>query len=740
MNKIVQYIPLAALALALTASCDYDDAVVVKAEELGLSKTTIKVSSDEGALGVAVYSNMNGTVSIADNSDWLTISPASFKKDDSLHVSYQANTGFPRMAKIAVVTDTRTDTLRIKQEGLIEPELKFMTSSVIAYNSKGETKAQVNTNLEPGEITMKTSYTEGQEGDWISGYVIENGFLVLTTSDNSGTSLRNAKVTLSYLNGWEEVISTTLYVTQANVHNEMGNEVSFNDVRLLADVEGYNINTDIYITGYVVSNKTLGNAGDNTRLTSTSIDYTISKKTAYIESLDGQYGFSVETDSEDDNIFQQYSKVQILLKGTKVTMINLPERYTIKGVTSAMVMTAVSGTKSDLPVKEKYMSELTDKDVYTYVTLKDCEIPLRKGSLSPMNEGYANAGGGNRASKYPTLIRDVNGSSMYMYTNTTCLYRRDGSRLPNGSGKISGVIVHETHRSFIDNDSPVEDECGNIGKYQIRHTTKEDIALEDSLSDNFSGLITEFRYVDHNGDGWWNSTYGKNGQMIHTYPGYTTSKGDRCYGTTSFSYLGPVGNNVNYIFGNNRGNVNGMGIILEDGTDYLRTYNKDINADGKGSVTGNSYCAWGNSYWWDEEKDRPYCWLVKFSTKGYSTDKLSMQISVQNVSQKGRVPRYWAAQWSTTGDTEATGDADWKDIGTYTIPDVVVWSNTLMFQSNAYKTIDFPLPLDMLDKDVVYIRLIPTSKKASDGYSYDGGTAVSANGSALEYFAVRYNK
>ena len=85
-------------------------------------------------------------------------------------------------------------------------------------------------------------------------------------------------------------------------------------------------------------------------------------------------------------------------------------------------MSSTEGTASDLPVKEKYMRDLTDEDIYTYVTLKDCELPVRKGSLTPINEGYANAGGAHRCAKYATLMRDINGNSMYIYTNTTCLF------------------------------------------------------------------------------------------------------------------------------------------------------------------------------------------------------------------------------------------------------------------------------------------------------------------------------
>ena len=138
---------------------------------------------------------------------------------------------------------------------------------------------------------------------------------------------------------------------QANAKDELGFEVSFIYVRNLGDTYGMKVTDDIYITGYVVSDRNSGNVGDNIQTTQNSIDYTIAQKTAYIESLDGRYGFCIETTTPDDNTFSRYSKVQILLKGTKVTLQEDPERYTISGVTASMVMSSTEGTASDLPVK-----------------------------------------------------------------------------------------------------------------------------------------------------------------------------------------------------------------------------------------------------------------------------------------------------------------------------------------------------------------------------------------------------
>lgn len=46
-----------------------------------------------------------------------------------------------------------------------------------------------------------------------------------------------------------------------------------------------------------------------------------------------------------------------------------------------------------------------------------------------------------------------------------------------------------------------------------------------------------------------------------------------------------MGNKSSFIFGSNIGNVNGMGIILEDGTDWWRD-NPDVNSSTSGDTSG----------------------------------------------------------------------------------------------------------------------------------------------------------
>src|SRR5690606_36883777 len=180
------------------------------------------------------------------------------------------------------------------------------------------------------------------------------------------------------------------------------------------------------------------------------------------------------------------------------------------------------------PVKEKYMRDLTDDDIYTFVTLKDTEFPIRKGSFTPVNEGYSPLFNANRISKYPLLMRDINGNSMFLLTNLNTSYRRDGAMLPYGSGKIAGIVVHEKFTRFEYEDASNEDDYGNIGRYQLRHVSREDIKLAPAIENSFSALLTEYQYPNIS-SGVAYPTTGTNGRISLSAPVNVAATSDYSY-------------------------------------------------------------------------------------------------------------------------------------------------------------------------------------------------------------------
>lgn len=720
--------------LMLTA-CEKDNGEETRVSEFGPVKKEIIGPWKSGTVNIPVLSNQPYDIALINpDNGWLTLDTEGrgthFTGDDLFKVHISTNDGFPRMEGIRLWTHDRADTVYIKQEGFISPELSFSTRSITVLGDGGQATAQLTTNLELEDLGQQIVYTSSDEGGWISDLDISNGFLILQAAPNADPeALRNARITLSYRDGWNRTTSSTVYITQANAKNEFGHEISFGEVR---DMVGP-VNRDVFIEGRVISDIGNGNNGENSMKTMTSIDYTETYRTAYIQSLDGSQGFMIKTATEDDNIFERYSKVRILLKGATVTQEVDPERYIISNVTSAMVMSSVSGSASDIPQKRKYYNELTDMDIYTWVTLADCELPVRKGSLTPINEGYARNTGANRETKYPMLVRDKNGDSFYMLTNTTCKYRRDGQMLPYGSGDISGVVVHETHDRFVWMGSQG---MGDIGRYQIRHLTREDIALEKDFANSFSALLTEYRYGKLESRVF-RPTTGDNGYLTFTLP--DEKSGDAGWGVSDPSYLGPIGNKDNLdkegpTSGIHTGNINGNGVV-ENGKQMCT--DKGTNDDGKGNVSSADFSAWTNKcQWWNTETDRSEAWLLHFSTQGISTNVLSLQVAIQNRVIGG--PRYIKVDWSEHGDNNRD---DWNPITEFQVPDIVNWSLTLYWQCAGYKYVNVPLPLELLGKEDVCIRFSAANQKAGGKEDDEFDNQIISTGEiAFSYIGVRYNK
>lgn len=736
-------------AFALAAvSCNIDDAEPAHLEELGLTSKEVIAEAEAGLVRVPFYANKGGSISFADGS-WARASESHFSGDSELVIEYDDNEGFRRMDKVILSLDgtSRKDTLLLKQKGTELVVLESDESGLIVYNGVGETSVALNTNIPFSDLSVDIDYVSG-ESDWIKSCSLSNGRLYFGTEDNTSHSdVRGAMATLSYVDGWDEKLSVSFLLTQATADNTLGQKVNFEEIRALG-VAGSDvvIEDNLLIEGYVVSDPESGNVNENPAVTMNTIDYNVCKSSIYLESLDGKYGFLLVTDTPEDNVLKANTRVQVLLKDATLLRYDNPERYQISGITKDAFVRSVAVRSEDIPLKKMHIGDLTDDDIYTRVELSDCEFPIRKGSISPLHEGYTDAAGSPRVSKAAVLIRDIEGNSMYVYTNTTCPYRRDGSRMGYGSGSMKGVVVHEKFRSFVDEDNADEDECGYIGPYQIRHMSKDDFDFADNFHNGFSEMICEWRYLDktrkypdyNNGFG---ATYGE-GVMQHTKQGYindgaASSATMMCaYGHIDFSYLGPIGDAASKPFGNNRGNKNGFGIILEDGTDYGKG-DACTNADGRGMTDAackNYVLCWGNSTWWDESKDEGFAWQVKFSTEGIETDHLSMQFAVLNQSQDGLAPRYWKAEWSADGST-------WTLIDDFVVPDKGLWSYTMPSQSLQMKPIDMPLPLEMLGRPTVYIRLMPFSKLASDTTGYANAEMVNGKSvCTMDYFAVRYNK
>lgn len=736
MKKTI-ILAITSFALLLCQSCDKDSHDVYAPDELGMEEHDFYVEQEGGDIEVSFLANKKGKVSLMNLSDesWVDLGLTSFKADGILPVHIRANEGFPRRADLLFTTDTRKDTVSVFQKGAIDEKFYIAISTMIVYNGTGLANvvdADINVPLSNIKIEVRFS----GDDEWIKDCTLTEDKLTFTTTDNPDKNyMRRASIVLTYTDGWKEKREIAIEVLQARSDNKVGTVFSAEKLRTIATVGGYTLPDDALIEGYIVSTTAGGNAGDaivdDYKQGTGVIDYTLTDRTAYLESPDGKYGFRLITPTVEDNTFIRYSLILLKAGGAVVKKSSgEPVQYTIEGVSSSDLFTSTDGT-STMPWKEKSIAELTDDDINTLVKIKDCEIAMRKGPFTPVNEGYTSLCSYNRLAKYPILIRDIEGGSMYMFTNMTCTYRRNGETLPYGSGSITGIVVHENYKSF--------EKDGNIGRYQLRHLTREEIELEKDFENNFSGLITEFRYAKFPGE--FDETTlpdailatKGNGEMCHTYGSVSNF-------SPSYFYIGKCGSSRKGKY------EEGAGIELDEGGIYEPWIGKEgeQNTDGKGWFKDNLKISWSNKYWWDSSNSRGYCWLVNFSTEGITSDHVSMQFAMYNNSQSARSPRYWKAQYSIDNiDTDAASDDKWIDIAEFTVPDVAIWASQNDWQTLGTRVYDFPLPVEILGHESVSIRLMPRNNKAAakSEDSYDSSTIANNSGyNTMDYFAVRYNK
>lgn len=709
--------------LLLPVACTIDDGDHFVKSELGSPENVYTVSAEAGELGIQVLTDQQCQLTLLDpTQQWLTLKQSAIKGDDNIQVSFSGNNSFPRQTRIRIYAPdvNRADTITVRQQG-ITPYIRFETTNRVVRGSGETFIVDIDTNIPNDQIETNTDYTDDYvTSPWISRTSADDVSRLQLTADANpaDNKLRHARITFSFTDEWGETTTQVLYLVQQTSLNKLGAEISFADLR--QQYVNQKIDGDYILTGYVVSDGGNQNVDDTPNTTKTTINYAANNTTAYIESLDGHYGFRIKTATAEDNVFRRNTKIDLLIKGVMVERQTNPDCYTLTGVTSAMIASTEDVSAAQIPSKRKYLSELTDDDLFTLVTLKQCEFPVRKGSFTPVNEGYTDAFGVNRVAKYPLLFRDIQGNSAYCLFNMKCPWRRSGETLPYGQGTITGILVHETYTRFHYKDTNDEETYGQIGRYQIRPMDRSDISISNDFESGFSKLLTEYRYYNPSADKKTiYPTTGTNGEI-------TVTNGTTIVNYLDWSYLGPIG-------ASNKGNIHGNGVIKADGTQASTS--TSTNSDGKGVCQTADSPAWRFSHGgiWSDDKNRGEGWCIKFSTAGV-TKALSMQLAVMNQSYTG--PVYWAVEYALNNPQN---NSSWTTVTSFSIPPAIQWSNSCFWQTAGYMYVDIPLPQALANHQEVYVRIVPTKNKAGSTTTYDD-QPIGSGYCAMSYVGVRYNK
>ena len=260
---------------------------------------------------------------------------------------------------------------------------------------------------------------------------------------------------------------------------------SFGDIRTkVGNKDSVILPVGTELEGIIISDYTSQNMEDPIQKSFKEVDPGMNFRTAYIQSVDGSCGFRIQFNSVYDNRIPRFSRVKMDLGGAILTKESDPDRYTISNVVGAFV--TILEKDVNVAPKIRHIADLTDDDIYTFVTLADVEFMSKEGSYTNVHEKkvmrtYINsfkthADGPIDGSGL--LLKDNNGDDIFMPVNTKCTWRRDGDRVPQGVGSVDGVLVHASLRRY-----------GDVGRYAIRPADKRDIRIPMEAASSYETIV-----------------------------------------------------------------------------------------------------------------------------------------------------------------------------------------------------------------------------------------------------------
>lgn len=629
-------------ALLLLTGCEMDSDMDLP---LNVDSNKYTLTSDAGSTQVRIYSTGEWSVRLSEDVEWASINRLNGSGNTPVLFKYGANYGVPRAVDIIFTRGGLEQAVRMTQEGE-DPILSLEESRIEIFSNPWDLRIGLDNNLREDYKQIRDTIvysvipdedddeTPEPDEEWIENLAVGTDAVTFSTLKNNSPRKRQAAITLTYIDAKEKKHAVTLTVTQAteeacmtftpyrakttrkattikaelkhNLGSLLGKVVCTPtyeaDYRTLIKGESGQVvinNPEASFEGIVISDKDNANVETTPNTERNATDYTVNAKTAYVQMLDGSYGYRLQFDAADDNTLKRYSQVKISLNGVTLTKEADPERYTLSGLTAANIVSQTPGTASDLIRKEKSIGQLTDEDIYTYVSLREVEFALPDGSYTNVNEGYF--GTANHTSCVPRTLCDKDGSAISMLVNNKTPWRRDGSGMPKGKGTLSGVIVHDLQPRYGYTNE------GYIGRYSVRVLEKEEIDLAASESSSNRQTLVEWN---------WNNA--------------------------------EVRTNADGTIAPDRGN--GSLWCTDPAAKYLldNEYNGLTTSAGLNSKNALKF---ENTYWWDFAENTGYAVALKFSTEGAGAN-LSLNFTNSQGNAGGTSiygPVYWQVEYSTDG-------------------------------------------------------------------------------------------
>ncbi len=676
--KRILYI-LAALVCAMACNRSY-----VLELPLAVDQTTLKFSKESGATHILVYSTEKWTAILDENVSWASIEQGAGTGNGEFVFSYEANPMIERQTGVKIKSPSGEIVITMIQSGTIDEASLVLAENDLTVPTWSTTPsvAFVSNNLEEvmEYVTSEVTYPE-EDSPWISNVTITAEGLSFTSSENTSGAVRSATLSLVLKDSGKQLASLT--VTQ-------GAQVTFDTLRNKLTEAGTVTLGHEFISGEVISDYGNENMEINPHLTWKTVDYAVNASTAYVQSSDGRYGLRIQaTAAKQIEKLKRFSKVTLSLNGLTLTREDNPVRYTISGLTAESIIEVTESTGLTTS-KSKTIAELGDDDIYTFVTLEDVEFAYNFGSYGNMHDGFVKKtatvtvghASDTRNDYVLRKLRDKSGDVMSMIIAGQAPWRRSGSRVPQGSGTVGGIVVSSTLGHYPG---------GDYGKYQLRPLGLSDFNIKET--EGFSRKLFDFYWTEEN---YWikggsnNESKAKEGDCTM----YASNSSDGGGRTTSFS----------------------------------------------GSNFASQSGSWAGRYKGSWKKDEYI--TLSFSTKGIAgKSNLSLIFTAATGDQNNTTmyaPLYWDLEYSTDGTTFTSLK---EDIVIYPAP---VFAYECMDLPAGITEYIFRLPDSLAGQDNVIIRLKAAGNVCYDKTKGFGqGTTPDSPGACylrFEEITVKYNE
>lgn len=744
MKKLYYIVAFALSVLCCTRISD-DTSIY----ELGPADPELSIGYEGGECATTILSNGDFTVSIPEDANWVHFPSSEIRSiklngDTQLSFCVDMNRSVPRKAEIVLTRGNNTALLTIRQSGLLQGGFELVQQGLSIGYEGGECGVRVNTLMKDSDLSYQVSYEQDSDLSWIGNIRLEGNFLRFSVAANlSDTQIRHAGINVLYEGG-----SAVVLLTQFSQGTEVV-AITMDELKAMLDREAsLTLDRHYLLEGIVVNDPASLNGAENRILSVDIPDMDYKSRMVYLQSGDGREGLKLEFRESCRGIIKRWSRISLDTYGLTLTREDNPMRYRLEAVPHSAIVSSESG--GEIAPRALEISDISAKDLYTFVTLPKVEIPVRKGPYMPIDIRYISV-----MTAYPMLLRDASGEQIPMMVNIDCPWSRDGKVMPRGQGSVSGVLVHEVCDNFAWNSvreaelragGALPDYISSLGEFspwQIRPMEKKDIAISDDFAERLSEVLFEWAYCDSLGVNLVKNYNHSTHELFPTYPlsGNPLGLEAKLYCVKSsgakvkmglcndFTHLGP------YTYGGVISEAsNGNGVVDSQGRSaHWRVYSSvpTIGVIYSGSDWSQSNgSAWTASGWSQDQ-----WWCVEFPTRELqnTTGTASVVFGTMNAINGPGAPRYWKAECSLNG-------SDWSLLGTYTVPDFVQAATKKAYHLPGTKYLMFNLPESVKTSERAYVRLVPADKLAGTTDSYEGGSVSSSRYNALNYFSIRYTK